>query len=342
MTWSLFKSKAVAKPTPVEAVSPFDDGDIHIMPKQYYVTAPAKGLGRQTRWLIIGGVVVVVLVAGVIFFSVDWSARNRPTVVTSTPSPAVNQVNNETAPESLVEEETTGAEEASPVVVIEADETDAATNETPGVAPAVTPNDVIPQNGGVALQLATGRDADRDGLTDVEEILYGSDRTKPDTDLDGYLDGAEVRAGYSPTGINQKLTDGGLVKVYSDKTDGYQVTYPGLWRVDTPGSTETVTFISPTTTDFIEVTRYGNVTTSLERWYQEVIAPVANAGTPAPTAETLKTWRMIRTADQLTIYLKSAKTNAVYAITYNPGSEKELHFSSTFAMVINGLTEVIP
>ncbi|MBI4435456.1 hypothetical protein HY630_02195 [Candidatus Uhrbacteria bacterium] len=44
-------------------------------------------------------------------------------------------------------------------------------------------------------------DTDDDGLQDLDELLtYGSDPLNPDTDGDGYLDGAEVAAGYDPNG----------------------------------------------------------------------------------------------------------------------------------------------
>lgn len=42
-------------------------------------------------------------------------------------------------------------------------------------------------------------DSDQDGLTDQEEKLYGTDSKNPDTDGDGYSDGAEVKSGYDPT-----------------------------------------------------------------------------------------------------------------------------------------------
>lgn len=42
------------------------------------------------------------------------------------------------------------------------------------------------------------QDADQDGLTDEEEVLYGTDAQKLDTDGDGYSDGAEVRSGFDP------------------------------------------------------------------------------------------------------------------------------------------------
>jgi hypothetical protein len=43
-------------------------------------------------------------------------------------------------------------------------------------------------------------DEDKDGLNVLEEKKYGSDPKDPDTDKDGYLDGAEVHSGYNPLG----------------------------------------------------------------------------------------------------------------------------------------------
>ncbi len=41
-------------------------------------------------------------------------------------------------------------------------------------------------------------DSDNDGLTYYDEYLFGTNPTKPDTDNDGYNDGAEVHNGYDP------------------------------------------------------------------------------------------------------------------------------------------------
>ena len=43
-------------------------------------------------------------------------------------------------------------------------------------------------------------DPDNDGLTDAQEIIYGTDPKNPDTDGDSYLDGEEVQHGYNPNG----------------------------------------------------------------------------------------------------------------------------------------------
>lgn len=51
------------------------------------------------------------------------------------------------------------------------------------------------------------RDPDGDGLTNADEKLWGTDPNNPDTDGDGYTDGAEVAAHHNPTipGPNDKL-----------------------------------------------------------------------------------------------------------------------------------------
>lgn len=42
------------------------------------------------------------------------------------------------------------------------------------------------------------QDSDQDGLSDSEEISYGTNPNKADSDGDGYSDGAEVKSGYNP------------------------------------------------------------------------------------------------------------------------------------------------
>lgn len=60
--------------------------------------------------------------------------------------------------------------------------------------------------GGLGTEASNGQaalgttDQDEDGLTGAQEKFWGSDPENPDTDHDGYLDGAEVDNGYSPTG----------------------------------------------------------------------------------------------------------------------------------------------
>lgn len=74
------------------------------------------------------------------------------------------------------------------------------------------------------------KDSDNDGLTDMEEIIYDTDSKNPDSDGDGYKDGAEVDSGYNPLGPGKLdsdsdgLPDSEEVKYGTDKynadTDG--------------------------------------------------------------------------------------------------------------------------
>ncbi|MFH1187647.1 MAG: thrombospondin type 3 repeat-containing protein, partial [bacterium] len=52
-------------------------------------------------------------------------------------------------------------------------------------------------------KLGTAEDDDKDGLTNQEEIFYGTDINNPDTDGDGFSDGDEVKNGYNPNGYNK-------------------------------------------------------------------------------------------------------------------------------------------
>lgn len=55
------------------------------------------------------------------------------------------------------------------------------------------------------LDTSANLDPDKDGLSKKEEWLYGSVSWLKDSDGDGYLDGEEIKNGYSPTKKFQKL-----------------------------------------------------------------------------------------------------------------------------------------
>ncbi|MBI2483289.1 hypothetical protein HYV74_03910, partial [Candidatus Uhrbacteria bacterium] len=65
---------------------------------------------------------------------------------------------------------------------------------------------------------ARAQDSDGDGLSDVDEKLWGTDPNNRDTDGDGYWDGDEVRKGYSPTSTQAVRVSGPPIR------PGYQST----------------------------------------------------------------------------------------------------------------------
>lgn len=146
---------------------------------------------RALVYRIVTGLIVVGFLAAITFGAVfAYNRWVRPTlegggeVNTNTESPANENVN------------------AEPV--------DPATLDTDG---DTLPDQWEAQNG---LDLNDGADAqddpDFDQLKNVEEFRFGTNPQNPDTDADGFRDGAEVQQGYNPNGEG-RLGDQGQVGV---------------------------------------------------------------------------------------------------------------------------------
>ncbi|MDO8584218.1 MAG: fibronectin type III domain-containing protein [bacterium] len=76
-----------------------------------------------------------------------------------------------------------------------------------------------------------GLDSDSDGLSDLEEGIYGTDVRNPDSDSDGYLDGNEVYHLYNPLAkAPGRLLDSGKLTLVSS-TSGWSLISPLAWKI---------------------------------------------------------------------------------------------------------------
>jgi len=78
-------------------------------------------------------------------------------------------------------------------------------------APETSGGALLPQSQNSSLQgLDPNSDADGDGLSNGDEVRWGTNLSSPDSDGDGFKDGEEVRAGHNPTvaGPNDALPTG--------------------------------------------------------------------------------------------------------------------------------------
>lgn len=170
-----------------------------------------------------------------------------------------------------------------------------------------------------------GKDSDSDGLTDVEEVLYGSDPHNPDTDGDSYLDGNEVFHMYNPNGnAPSNLADAGFVRPFSQSGFGYTLYYPSQWTIQLIGGvTEQVQFRSAT-----------GESISVQKTIKS--SEPAN-GLPITTRQG---YTGVASADKMTTYLESGSD--VFAIAYSLGSSTQINYLTTYQMMVNTFKVVTP
>lgn len=176
-------------------------------------------------------------------------------------------------------------------------------------------------------------DTDKDGLTDVEEGLYGTDPKKPDTDNDGYLDGTEVVNLYNPLGYKPvRLLDSGKIKIYLNPTYNYSIYYPSVWIAQALDANNEQVMFSSDTGEFIEVAVADNtLKLPVKDWYL--------AQSPGVKAEDLKVVTTkekvdgVISPDGLAAYLPFE--DKIFVINYNIGLKTEINFLSTFTMMLN-------
>lgn len=184
-------------------------------------------------------------------------------------------------------------------------------------------------NAAVPVTATSTTDTDNDGLTDVEEKIYGTKINQPDTDEDGFLDGEEVKNGYNPLGEG-KIIKLDKVKKYENKEFGYSIYYPIAWIAEALNEEDAreVLFTSDTG-EFMEVIATDNPSgQSVEAWYKSQF--------PEYTLEELDTIKVsgdtaVKSPDGFTVYW--ANDNYVYAFTYKYGTKKEVNFLTSFEMM---------
>ncbi len=179
-----------------------------------------------------------------------------------------------------------------------------------------------------------GLDTDSDGLTDLEERLFGTNLRNPDTDADGFLDGNEVFHLYNPNGrAPARLIDAGLVKSWSGSV-GWTIQIPTSWTSTfdvADGSRANIT------------TGHGEIVTlSIEEnpkrqstldWYLEK-HPNAKAD-QALQYRSKKGYQGIIGADLLTTYLPWGEK--IFVFTYDIDGQPFINFRTTYAMMLNSL-----
>lgn len=311
---------------------------IRVMPRKFKVSVsnPVK-----TKTKAVGAVIMVVglLVMGAAVYLVYAFLINPKK--TETPNPVPRQVAPAPAKTEDKKEDTKKPEDkvatttpkVKPAVNNSASSTSSDISKpatsTPAVSPAATstapvatstPN--LDVGGGAPL------DTDQDGLTDAEEVLYGTNSSSVDSDGDGYSDKAEADGLYNPAGPGRLAANLNIAQ-YKEAQNKYSVFYPNRWRVQVVG--DSAIFSSPDNSFVQIVTEQNPDKKTILTWYNEQFADA-----PATLAEVVikNGWEGIYHQDKKIFYLTDAAKKNIYTVSYVPAKEGDMIYYHIFQMMI--------
>jgi hypothetical protein len=179
-----------------------------------------------------------------------------------------------------------------------------------------------------------GLDSDSDGLSDVEEAVFGTDARMPDTDNDGFLDGNEVFHLYNPGAkAPVRLLDAGLVSAFVSPA-GWSLYAPKGWTstLDSPDGSRATLRTGQGETFRISIQDNPNGAT-LADWYIAGHAGVSSSQL-----------REILTKGGLTGLLGPERTDAqfawdgkIFVLQYDLGAKPFINFRTSYEMMLNSL-----
>ncbi len=168
-------------------------------------------------------------------------------------------------------------------------------------------------------------DADDDGLSDIEELLLGTDIDMPDTDLDGYTDGDELKKLYSPTEAGKTLLETQQFTTYTNPAFGYSLQHPNSWVANSIDPSSNVIIFSSATNQFVEVlVEYLDMDVgTIQDWYKSQVPGLSDEDIRI-TSVGPDNYFAILSVDGSTVYFMIDRL--VIGISYNKGIEEEVDY----------------
>lgn len=318
------KSLATNPPEEKEEVGKIDIEKnilIHTMPRKFKVSANGARSGKTKIVgiiiMIAGVLILIALVYLAYIYLIKAPAQPKePTVKTEIPKEI------ETPEEEEVEEEVEEPKiEETPV---EEEEIATTTEETATSSQEATSTEELPVEGIV-------QDSDEDGLSDLEEEIFGSDINLADSDGDGYEDKGEVGNLYNPAGTGL-LADNPNISQYQNSAFGYRLLYPAIWFEQSIGDASSVIF-GATNGSFVQIISQANEDKmAIDDWFVKQFPE-----------ETVKegdimegdNWQGIFHKDKKIFYLTDTDNGSLFIISYVPEPEDSLDYYNIFKMAID-------
>lgn len=178
-------------------------------------------------------------------------------------------------------------------------------------------------------------DTDQDGLTDVEEVIYGTAIDNQDSDGDGYTDGSEVVNGYAPAKAESvKLYETEAFTKYANNILGYSFYYPTTWDKQSLAADDGDIIFTSLTNEFIQVVVQNNPDgLAPEVWYANNVPDLAVVDVPVINIGTI---RAARSLDSLNIYFNLG--SRLITVSYNLATHSTADYLTTWQAIYKSLS----
>lgn len=256
-------------------------------------TGKEPGVSAKKSGLVV--VIVGILLLGILSYGVYWYVKNKDFSLSSLFGQKVNVPVNSGVPhqDTPTDQSQFIPTSTSPIVSTSTEETPSSTE---GSSPAL------------------GSDSDADGLSDVEEMVLGTDSNKADTDGDTYSDMTEIMGLYNAAGTTGNIYSMPKIKKYTNTTNKYSLAYPSDFTVEVIDNGASIIF-KASDESFIQVIVQDNeAKDSISAWYEKEFAGPADS----KQLFSMGTFSGVRSTDNLTTYFTDSAKNKLYIISYTP------------------------
>lgn len=325
---------------------------VHTMPKVFNSSSvgPVSSTNKGTEnsrtvglLILVGGVFVLIAVLGFFYYfltSENKTIVNEPitTGVAQKDEISTNQENKGSGTSVVEDEQQKESEEdilKKTTTDLEEEKTDISKDF---VATTTNMTDTTQTKGATSTVIEKTEpkivvDTDKDGLSDIEEVLLGSNVNLTDSDGDGYGDLVEVLGLYNPAGQSNILTNSNIEK-YTNNKYGYSVYYSSFWPIELVGGEESVMF-KLNNNQFINIIVEDNSESLfINDWYKKQFDnPIIKPN----QIIVKKGWNGLRSNDGLIAYLMHPSRSKIFVLSYNLGLERTENYKNIFNMVIESL-----
>lgn len=175
-----------------------------------------------------------------------------------------------------------------------------------------------------------GLDTDGDGLTDIEENVWGTKSDIVDSDGDAYKDRDELFNFFDPAVPKQRLLDGSTAAVYKNSNYNYSVIYPSAFTVRALSNENDQIIFNEANGAFFNVIVLDNpANLSTYNWYSTNNSTISLTNFRTFTVDSFPA---LQTPDGLITYV--AVGDKVFVISYNLGTINQANYVSTYRLFL--------